>query len=149
MLVHTVRGGLIRRLEQTLDEHQFDINFTQFRALKALSLHESMSATELARTLEHDAGALTRVLDRLQDKGYVQRRPSEQDRRAVVISLTVAGRALWNSIETVVWELNRDVLSVLTPVEQDQLFTLMHKLRDSLPEGQQGVCAAAMRQAAK
>ncbi|MGC3965730.1 MAG: MarR family transcriptional regulator [Rhodocyclaceae bacterium] len=71
--MHYVRMGLIRHLERDLGATGCELNFSQFRVLKTLARDESLTASELARRVEHDAGALTRMLDRLQDKGYVIR----------------------------------------------------------------------------
>ena len=54
-----------------------------------------MSATELARSVDLDGGAMTRQLDQLERKGYLRRTPHAQDRRALRIELTDAGRTLW------------------------------------------------------
>ena len=57
-----------------------------------------MSATELARAVELDGGAMTRQLDQLERKGYLRRTPHEQDRRALRIELTDEGGALWHRL---------------------------------------------------
>ena len=134
LLLHTVRLSLIRRAEQFLASKGFDLKFIQLRVLKQLSMHESQSATELARAVEHDGGALTRVLDRLQESGYVARRSSASDRRAIELSLTGEGRALWNSIQPWILQLNADALSPLDEREQEQLFSLLHRVRARLEE---------------
>jgi len=132
LLLHTIRLSLIRRAEQLLAAKGFDLKFIQLRVLRQLSMNESLSASELARAVEHDGGALTRVLDRLQENGYVARRVSAADRRAIELSLTDAGRALWCSIQPWITQLNADVLSVLNGDEQAQLFSLLHRVRERL-----------------
>jgi DNA-binding MarR family transcriptional regulator len=134
LLLHTIRLGLIRRAEQFLANKGFDFKFIQLRVLKQLSMHQSQSATELARAVEHDGGALTRVLDRLQESGYVVRRSSALDRRVIELSLTDEGRALWNSIQPWILQLNADALSALDGREQEQLFFLLHRVRARLEE---------------
>lgn len=130
LLLLSIRLGLIRRGERILSRYGFDINFTQFRVMRALNMVESISATELARNVEHDGGALTRLLDRLQEKGYVARRPNPNDRRSVDVFLTPQGRAAWSSMQKCVMEINEEALAVLTEKEQRQLFDLMHRIRD-------------------
>lgn len=49
------------------------------------------TVAEVARTCHMDTGAMTRLLDRLETKGLVQRQRSETDRRVVNIALTEAG----------------------------------------------------------
>lgn len=131
-LLLSVRLSLFRRGERLLSKRGFSINFTQFRVLRALSQVQSVSASELARSVEHDGGALTRVLDRLQEKGYVARRPNASDRRAIEVFLTDSGRTVWDSMQECMAQINAEVFEVLSDVEQTQLFALLHRIRDRL-----------------
>ncbi|TCV92797.1 MarR family transcriptional regulator [Luteibacter rhizovicinus] len=94
-LVGQVRTEIVRRLEAELAAQGVGLRFTQFLVLKRLAVSGSMSATELARAIDLDGGAMTRLLDQLETKGYLRRQPHEQDRRALRIELTEAGEALW------------------------------------------------------
>ena len=132
LLLLSVHHSLIRRGERLFASRGVDINYTQYRVLKALSQVQSMSASELARSVEHDGGALTRVLDRLQGKSYVARRPNAADRRAIEIYMTAKGRAAWNSIQDCGTQVNAEVFAVLSDTEQAQLFDLLHRIRDRL-----------------
>ncbi len=135
LLIHCVRLGLIRHLEQALENDGCGLNFTQFRTIKVLSEAESITPSELARALDHDAGALTRLLDRLQEKGYVRRKPRDDDRRVVDVSLTEAGRALWNSIRVTADRVSALAQSNLSAAEQAQLFALLTRVRTTLEGG--------------
>lgn len=87
VLVGSVRGEIVRRLEADLARMGVDLRFTQFLVLKRLAAMGTTSATELARAADMDGGAMTRLLDQLEKKGYLRRRPHEQDRRALRIEL--------------------------------------------------------------
>lgn len=132
LMLHTVRLSLIRRTKDMFTSIGLDLNLTQFRVLGVLRDVESMSATELARAVEHDGGALTRLLDTLQKKGYVTRRPNESDRRAIEISLTEEGRAACDPMRDCTSQINAEILDVLSEAEQTQLFTLMRRICDRL-----------------
>lgn len=134
LLLQSIRLQLIRRGERLLARRGYGISFTQFRVLRALSLVESVSATELARNVEHDGGALTRVLDRLQEMGYVARRPNATDRRSVDVFLTEQGKKAWAPMQRCVVEINEEALSVLSDKEQTQIFDLLHRVRDHLDD---------------
>jgi len=131
-LLHLVRVGLIRHLELAFAEAGFELNFSQFRVLKTLSIRGPIISSELARCVDHDAGAMTRLLDRLVDKGYVTRRPREDDRRATDIDLSEAGRVLWTSIARIVEQVNARALRDLDAEEQAQIFALLRRVRASL-----------------
>lgn len=94
LLLSLVRTELVRAMEAELVAKGLDLRFTQYLILKRLGLMGPMSATELARAVELDGGAMTRQLDQLERKGFLRRRPHEQDRRALRIELTTDGAAL-------------------------------------------------------
>jgi DNA-binding MarR family transcriptional regulator len=98
ILLGLVRTEIVRAMEAELAAKGVDLRFTQFLILKRLARLGPMSATELARSVELDGGAMTRQLDQLERKGYLRRCPHEQDRRALRIELTAAGDAMWQQL---------------------------------------------------
>jgi DNA-binding MarR family transcriptional regulator len=99
VLIGSVRAELVRTLEADLAASGVGLRFTQFLVLKRLAALGPMSATELARAVDLDGGAMTRLLDQLETKGYLRRHPHEQDRRALRIELTEPGEALWKHMD--------------------------------------------------
>jgi DNA-binding MarR family transcriptional regulator len=89
-----VRTEMVRAMEAELAQSDIDLRFTQFLILKRLARMGPMMATELARAIELDGGAMTRQLDQLEGRGYLRRSPHEQDRRALRIELTETGKAI-------------------------------------------------------
>ena len=98
VLLGLVRSEIVRAMEAELAALGVGLRFTQFLILKRLALLGPMSASELARAVELDGGAMTRQLDQLEGKGYLRRCPHEQDRRALRIELTGQGTALWQQL---------------------------------------------------
>ncbi|BFI94534.1 MAG: MarR family transcriptional regulator [Rhodanobacter sp.] len=98
VLLGLVRAELVRSMEAEIASKGLDLKFTQFLILKRLALLGPMSATELARAVELDGGAMTRQLDQLERKGHLRRCPHEQDRRALRIELTDEGHTLWQQL---------------------------------------------------
>src|SRR5690606_4564742 len=68
-----------------------DVSFMQWLVLTKLR-EGTLNASDLCRTMRHDNGALTRLLDQLEERGYVERERSQADRRVVELRLTPAGR---------------------------------------------------------
>lgn len=95
VLLTMVRSEMVRALEREFARKDVDLSFTQFLILKNSQQLGAVSATELARAVEIDGGAMTRQLDHMERKGYLRRTPHAQDRRALRIELTEAGKALW------------------------------------------------------
>src|SRR5512139_1935246 len=77
-----------------LDEHLYGTPFTlpQTRVLWELAHHDGITASELARTLDLDAGYLSRLLAALKSKRLVRAQRSPADARHQMLSLTAAGR---------------------------------------------------------
>jgi DNA-binding MarR family transcriptional regulator len=135
MLLAMVRSEMVRAIEAEFDSQGVDLSFTQYLILKKSQQLGSVSATELARAVELDGGAMTRQLDQLERKGYLRRCPHEQDRRALRIELTDVGRALWQDTAAGCSERVAAVAQrSLTRTESAQLHAylerVLHALRD-------------------
>jgi DNA-binding MarR family transcriptional regulator len=74
--------------------------------LSVLDTQEPVTAGQLAKSADLNPGTVTGMLDDLEKKGIVERRPDPRDRRLVMVSLTDTGRAIlaerraqWSSAE--------------------------------------------------
>lgn len=98
--LHSALSRLVRvyqfRDRDTICCH--DISVTQWYALEALAEHGVLRSQALADALRLDKSTTTRVVDSLVRKGYVERQPEEEDRRAVALKITARGRSLYERI---------------------------------------------------
>lgn len=133
-LIGAVRAEFVRALERELAREGVPLRFSQFRVVKLLALQGAMMTTELARAVDHDAGAMTRLLDQLVARGYLRRVPRPEDRRAVLVELTEAGRLVWAAIDRVSSGVGDAALQNLSPTEREQLLDLLRRIRRSLQE---------------
>jgi DNA-binding MarR family transcriptional regulator len=133
-LIGMVRSEIVRAIESDLAAQGADLKFTQFHVLKRLATSGPMTATELARSVDLDGGAMTRQLDQLEAKGYLRRQPHAQDRRALRIVLTEAGVALWKHLhESNLATLDR-AQKDLTQEERDKLHDYLGRVLSALRE---------------
>jgi DNA-binding MarR family transcriptional regulator len=133
-LIGMVRSEIVRAIESDLSAQGADLKFTQFHVLKRLATAGATTATELARAVDLDGGAMTRQLDQLEAKGYLRRQPHEQDRRALRIDLTEAGVALWKHLhESNLATLER-AQKGLTQDERDKLHDYLGRVLSALRE---------------
>ncbi|HJW07389.1 MAG TPA: MarR family transcriptional regulator [Rhodanobacter sp.] len=134
ILLGLVRAEVVRAMEGELAANGLNLSFTQFLILKRLARLGPMSASELARSVELDGGAMTRQLDHLEGKGYLRRCRHEQDRRALRIELTDAGNALWTQLidcnERVLTAAQRSLSEAEQAQLHDYLQRVLHALRD-------------------
>jgi DNA-binding MarR family transcriptional regulator len=98
-LINRVRVEIIDALDRELSA--FDISAPQLFVLSSVAHGEAESAARLCKTISYDPGAMTRMIDRLQQKGLVRRVPHPEDRRAMNLELTVAGKALFPQLVAV------------------------------------------------
>ena len=91
-------GFLVKRcggLMSQLAERRFateQVSFTQWMVIATLGRYERLTATALSEKTCHDMGALTRIVDDLEEEGLVRRERTERDRRVVEIAVTPQGR---------------------------------------------------------
>lgn len=101
----------------------------QWRPLWMLKAGRADTAQVLARLLGVDAGAMTRMLDRLESKGLIERVRSLTDRRVTQLRLTASGEAATEGIPEVVAGVNNDYLVGFSRDEFEQLDSLLARMR--------------------
>lgn len=103
---------------------------TSAQWLPLLKLHMGRASTvaELARDCELDTGAMTRLLDRLEAKGLIQRVRSSEDRRVVNLELTKEGREAARQIPGVLCKVQNSFLQGLSVEEWQQLKDLLRRV---------------------
>ena len=92
-LINRVRVELVDALDRELAP--YDITAPQLIVLASVANGEADSAASLCKSISYDPGAMTRMIDRLEQKGLVRRIPHPDDRRAMNLEMTVAGKALY------------------------------------------------------
>src|SRR6478735_4521406 len=70
---------------------EFELSPPQVHALRLLDPDEPKPMSELAERLHCDNSNVTGIVDRLEDRGLVERRPAEHDRRVKMLAITPAG----------------------------------------------------------
>jgi DNA-binding MarR family transcriptional regulator len=96
-LLHRVRVEMLSAIDRELATDRqiapLDVSSAQFIILSQLGLGGTKSASELCKGMSYDAGAMTRMIDRLEDKGLIRRSRCPDDRRQVNLELTEAGQS--------------------------------------------------------
>lgn len=108
-------------IHRSMAEVNADITIPQMECLKHLQRHGALSATELAEGLNVSAPAATKLVDRLQRRGLVQRRENPGDRRAVELSLTANGRMIVEQIRNHRSETLKTIIGRMNPEHRDGL----------------------------
>ncbi len=107
-----------------------DLSFPQIMLLLQLDREGPMSAGEMARNLCVTQGVITRMVDRLMQKGFIERVRKEEDRRVVILSLTARGKRKASRIRKVMVEETKGVLRTVASREREELQALLQRIRD-------------------
>jgi DNA-binding MarR family transcriptional regulator len=118
-----------REVDRRMVQH--DLTDAQWKPLWMLKIGRASNAIELAREMDIDAGAVTRMLDRLEGKGLLERVRSEADRRVVHVRLTPAGEAVAKKVPYVLASVNNDFLRGFSEAEFKQLRRLLARMADN------------------
>jgi DNA-binding MarR family transcriptional regulator len=107
---------------------QWDISPSQARALRVLAHHDGARLSELAEHLHIAARSATEVVDGLEAKGLVQRRPDPHDRRATLVAPTGAGADLVAAIRTARGTQAERLFDQLNATDRAHLGRILRKL---------------------
>jgi MarR family 2-MHQ and catechol resistance regulon transcriptional repressor len=116
------------------DVRRFDLTLPQFGVIECLGHLGPMTLGDLSRKHLTSCGNMTVVVDNLEKEGLVERRQAEGDRRTTYAHLTTRGRSTFRKTFPAHARRIRDIASVLSPREQDELSFLLKKLGRSLAE---------------
>jgi len=111
-----------------------DVSFVQWAILMNLRDGLRMTAAELCQHLCHDSGALTRVIDQMEERGLIRRQRSTEDRRMVALALTKEGRKVTELFLSRVVGLYNGLLADFTKREANMLIGLLTRLITKLSE---------------
>ena len=125
-LLFQLMASMRREVDARMAE--LDLTDAQWKPLWKIKLGHADTAFELARESGIDAGAMTRMLDRLEAKGLIGRVRSETDRRVVHLRLTAEGEAVAERIPHVLAEVNNDFLRGFNKTEWMQLKEFMQRM---------------------
>jgi MarR family 2-MHQ and catechol resistance regulon transcriptional repressor len=113
----------------------FGLTEPQFGALECLGHLGPMTIGQLCKKQLVSGGNMTVVVDNLEKEGLVERVPSKEDRRSILVRLTDKGTKLFNDIFEQHAQYVAKLASVLTEDEQEELGRLLKKLGVSLSAG--------------
>jgi DNA-binding MarR family transcriptional regulator len=99
--------------------------------LASLCLDDAKSASDLCKGISYDAGAMTRMIDRLETKGLIRRNRSADDRRLVNLEVTEAGHVAFPLMRDVAIKVLNRFLRGFTKSEARQLESFLLRMLDN------------------
>lgn len=131
-LVHDVARLYGRRFDR--NGRRLELTRAQCRTLGYLARNEGINQAGLADLLEIRPMTLVRQIDRMQEAGWIERRPDPTDRRARRLFLTDKARPILGRIWDVASETQDQVLAALSPDEAEQLLELLRRVHGALAD---------------
>ena len=119
-----------KQLTEKLSQH--DLTVAQYLSMEALSDKGSeCSMSELAERIQQSSATMTGIVDRLVEKGWVTRRRSEEDRRAVFVDLTAQGHEILDHVANERRQSVQDSIRKMDPGDVSSFIRLLQSYMDA------------------
>ena len=115
---------MIKLYKPWLDE--LGLTYTQYITMMVLWEHKAMTVKALGQELFLDSGTLTPLLKKLEEKGLVTRRRSEQDERNLIVTITEAGESMKDAALHIPEEMTKCIN--LPKEDIRDLYRMLHQL---------------------
>ncbi|MEO3798592.1 MarR family transcriptional regulator [Nonomuraea sp. B1E8] len=125
LLAHA--SGVIVRMTNTRLAH-LDLRVRHYSVLALVCDRDGLSQRDIAEFLGMDPSPVVSLIDALEARGLVLRRPHPSDRRAREVRATPDGRAMRDRARADVAAARQEFLAKLTPDERGQLLTILRNL---------------------
>lgn len=123
VLTNRVSDAIARRYSE-----RFDLSIPEWRVMAVLGEAPGLSASEVAVRTAMDKVQVSRAVASLTVTGRVERKPDGDDGRVGHLSLTRAGRAVYDRIVPLALKLEKTLLSAFSPTERTAFAQLLTKL---------------------
>ena len=127
--------GELQRLVRAYADRQavrYGITRAQWAVLAKVERFEGMKQTELAEQMEMQPITLTRLIDRLCDAGWIERRSDETDRRVNRLYLRKAAKPLLTKLAGLKAELTETALEGISPSDANRLLSQLEAIKENV-----------------
>lgn len=123
-----------RILRRLFDERVRDLGLTATQARLLISLERCPEENQAfhADRLEVEPITLTRIVDRMEEAGWIERRPDPADRRARILHLTDKARGIVARLRSIIDTMFEEMLHGLSPAERATFAALLERIGANL-----------------
>ncbi|WP_320171896.1 MarR family transcriptional regulator [Maridesulfovibrio sp.] len=107
------------------------LTLPQMHTLEVLGIHQAMRMKELAGHMGITTGTLTVLADRLEEKGYICRKPHSTDRRSIIVELTDSGLEMFHEHDRLHLRLIEELTADFSEQERNLLLDCIEKMNGS------------------
>lgn len=121
-------------IQKHLMEYLKDSGLTlgQPKVLDYLKIYDGASQKEIAAACHIEAGSLTSILNRMEEKGIIERRMLNGNRRTYYIFLTESGKKLQKLVEQGFSKIEKEVWDGISDIERDTFMKTFLKINENL-----------------
>ena len=121
-----VQKALLEQLEDT------GLTIGQPKILDYLKEHDGSNQKEIAKACFLEAGSLTTILNKMEEKGLIERRILNGNRRSFHIFLTAVGKEKQQLVDTAFSEIEKKALADISEKEFEQFMSVYHRIYSNL-----------------
>ena len=104
----------------------------EFRCLRLFGSDESLNNKTIAERMSLSPSRLTRIIDGLVKKEYINREIDPNDRRNMRVALSNKGKSLVNQLNKAYVDIHQEILQDIDPSQHEQLITAMTHLLEAI-----------------
>ncbi len=129
-LVYVMQKRMRRRMARALDT--YDVTLEQFVVLYNLVIEDGINQKKLSGRVDKDQATLARILDILENRGYVERRTTEKDRRAFLVFITEKGREKVRDTARRLGTVHKEIIDGIPDGKVDEFIDLIKQMNENL-----------------
>ncbi len=133
-LVHTVMHRYRSEQYRVLRGGECDVTHMESKVLTYFGSHPGATQCELSGHNGRDKAQLARLIKGLRERNFLQGQPHTEDRRSTCIFLTESGNAILKTLKAQAEQLNAQAVAGMTVGEQQQLISLLQRIKKNLNE---------------
>jgi len=114
--------------------HSYGLTAPQLSVLKTIARLQPVIASEIAKRVHLGQPTVTGILNRLEQRGLIERTRGARDRRSVLVSLTAAGEAILTGAPSLLQDKFRQRLAELKDWERTQILATLQRVGDMMSE---------------
>jgi DNA-binding MarR family transcriptional regulator len=137
-LVHDAARWMRRRFEARASG--FGLSAAQWRLLVRVTKEEGVAQARLAELLEIEPISVSRLIDRMEEGGWIERRSDAADRRVRTIFPTEKSRDAYASVKGLAGDVYERALAGLSPEERRILVKGLLNIIENLSDGETSPC---------
>lgn len=110
----------------------FKIAPEQSLIMMLLWKQDGLTQKEISQKLDKNKAIITRMVDSLEQKGFIQRVISQSDRRLQSVYLTAEGKNLMDNVIPIAKEINQLICKEISPEELQEVIRILSKMRQNI-----------------